>query len=113
MRKTIMKFDTLEEAREYFAKNGFDKGTPGPFPYPYAIVKIKGEKTLLAKTDAFMDVVWSGILEQLKRFGRCLTPGSKPNRDLLVDETSRLRDEFLKSVKKVYGLSYATVYDEF
>lgn len=113
MRKTLMKFKTLEEAREYFVKNGFDKGTPGPFPYPYAIVKINGEKTLLAKTDAFMDVVWNDMVYQLKRFGQCLTPGHNLTRAFLVDEASRLRDEFLKSVKKIYGLSYATVYEEF
>ena len=113
MRKTIMKFDTLEEAREYFKKNGFDKGTPGPFPYPYAIVKIKGQKTLLAKTDAFMDVVWNDMVYQLKRFGQCLTPGYNLTHGFLVEEASSLRDEFLNSIKKVYKLSYATVYEEF
>lgn len=109
----FMQFNTLEEAREHFEKNGFGEHHLKNFDSLNAVVEIDGEKTLLAETDAFMDDVWNEMDYQLSHFGDGLRPQLAPNRKLIVDEASRLRDEFLKSVKKVYGLSYATVYDVF
>lgn len=109
----FMQFDTLEEAREHFKENGFGECHHKHCDSLNAVVEIAGEKTLLAETDAFMDDVWNEMDYQLSRFGDGLRPQLASKRDLIVEEASRLRDEFLKSVKKVYGLSYATVYDEF
>lgn len=109
----FMQFDTLEEAREHFKENGFGEYHHKHADSLNAVVEIAGDKTLLAETDAFMDDVWNAMKDQLDFFGDSLRPQLVPNRDLIVEEASRLRDEFLKSVKKVYGLSYATVYEEF
>lgn len=99
MDKTI--FDTMEEAKEAFKK------TLGK--YDSAIVRVAGRKTLLIGTDCVYDKIWDTLRGALGDF----LPNEILDDNILTDETSRLRDEFIESVKRVYDIDIETVWDEF
>jgi len=94
-------FDTMEEAKEAFKK------TLGK--HDSAIVRIAGRKTLLIGSDCVYDQIWGMLYGDLGDF----LPNEILDDNILTDETSRLRDEFIESAKRVYGIDIETVWDEF
>lgn len=99
MDKTI--FDTMGEAKEAFKKTLGKHDT--------AIVSIAGKKTLLIGSDCVYDKIWNTLRGALGDF----LPNEILDDNILTDETSRLRDEFIDSAKRVYGIEIETVWDEF
>lgn len=99
MDKTI--FDTMGEAKEAFKKTLGKRDT--------AIVRVAGKKTLLIGSDCVYDHIWGELYGALVDF----LPNEQLDDNILTDETSRLRDEFIESVKRVYGIDIETVWDEF
>lgn len=94
-------FDTMEEAKEAFKKTLGKHDT--------AIVMVNGRKTLLIGTDCVYDKIWDTLRGVLGDF----LPNEILDDNILTDETSRLRDEFIDSAKRVYGIDIETVWDWF
>lgn len=94
-------FDTAEEAKEAFKKTLGKRDA--------AIVRIAGRKTLLIGSDLVYDQIWDMLYGDLGDF----LPNEILDENTLTDETSRLRDEFIDSAKRVYGIDIETVWDWF
>ena len=95
-------FPTLEEARK--AAIGENIGKTG-----IAVANVAGKKTILVGTDCVYDNIWDVMHKTLLGF----VPFIKPDEDLAVDEASRLRDEFIESLKKVCGADVEKAFNEF
>ena len=95
-------FDTIEEAKAALA--------PELGKYREALVEIGGKRVVVVGSDCVYDAIWSDLLTRLKDTLYSATP----NCDLAVEEASRLRDEFISSLKRVYGVDdVITANDEF
>ena len=95
-------FPNLDEAKEAAFEGNIGKSG-------VAVTNVAGRKTILVGSDCAYDGVWSALHEALMN----LAPAAKPNGDLAVDEASRLRDEFIESLKRVCGAEVEKAFDEF
>jgi hypothetical protein len=94
-------FKTIGEAKASLSSSiGKDEVT---------VVDIGGRKTIMAGTDCAYDAIWDRIHSALMGFA----PEAGPDEDLAVEEASRLRDEFIKSLERVCGAKAETVFTEF
>lgn len=95
-------FPDLEEAKDAAIKENIGKSS-------VIVTSVAGKKTLLVGTDCVYDGIWGALNKALMEF----SPAAKPDENLAVDEASRLRDEFIESLKKVYGAEVEKVFNEF
>lgn len=95
-------FPDLEEAKNAAIEENIGKSG-------VVVTNIAGKKTILVGTDCVYDNIWGAIHKALMEF----SPAAKPDQNLAVDEASRLRDEFIKSLKKVCGAEVEGVFNEF
>lgn len=95
-------FNTEEEAKEAL-RPAFGK-------YDVELIEIAGKRVVAIGTDCVYDGIWDKLYHALL----WTFPVVTPNKDVAVDETSRLRDEFIESLKKVCGIDdVITVFDGF
>jgi len=89
-----MKFESKEKAKaamaEILGKYGVD------------LVEIAGKCTLVVGSECVYDDLWNALFDEMKKFP--IPPQATFNEDRAVEEASRLRDEFIESLKKVYGI---------
>lgn len=95
-------FPNLEKAKDAAIEENIGKSG-------VIVTNVAGKKTLLVGTDCVYDDVWDAMHKALIKF----SPAAKPDENLAVDEASRLRDEFIESLKKVYGAEVEKVFNEF
>ena len=94
-------YATVDEAKKAL---GIETGK-----YGVAVTNVAGSKTILAGSDCAFDNLWDALHRRLLEFA----PAAKPDEDLAVEEASRLRDEFIKSLERVCGAKVDTVFNEF
>lgn len=101
LNQTHLNYATVDEAKKAL---GIETGKHG-----VAVTNVAGERTILVGSDCVYDELWDKLRERLLGF----VPAAKPNEDLAVEEASRLRDEFIKSLERVCGAKVDTIFDEF
>lgn len=95
-------FVSVEEAKRTLA--------PELGKYGEELVTVDGKRIVVVGSDCVYDGIWSRLHKALTGVIAVATP----DKDLAVDEASRLRDEFIESLKRVCGVDdIVTAIDEF
>lgn len=97
--------DRIEKVREIFAE--------GMGKYDKVFCKVGKDIVLFVGTDCVFDEAWSAFHELLLNFANGGNSLTTCNTDIAIDEASRLRDKFVKSLERVYGVKLVEVFDEF
>jgi len=94
-------FASLDEAKKEIAS---DIGK-----YGVSVTNVEGKKTILIATDLVFEKLWVTLREYLTG----IAPAAKPNKDLVIEETRRLKNEFIKSLEKACGAKVVMVSNEY